>query len=68
MSRILGFDANTVYAVIIVLILVIFGIVTFKYYAYVSAGNKSALSAGFGTGFTLLPMKEHMCGKKQCNR
>jgi hypothetical protein len=59
-DTILGFDSNTVYAVIILLILIILGVITFHYYAFISAGNKSVLSAGFGTGFTFWPKKEHM--------
>lgn len=58
MDTILGFDKNTVYAVIIILILITLGVITFHYYAFVSVGNKSAFNAGFGTGFTLLPYKE----------
>jgi hypothetical protein len=72
MSEILGFKANTVYAIIIVMILVILGIVSFHYYAFVSAGKTSAFSAGAGAGFTLYPYKEHMtlgeydaCAKKE---
>ncbi len=70
MDTILGFDKNTVYAVIIILILITLGVITFHYYAFVSAGNKSAFSAGFGTGFTLLPYKEGFDGEhkgKKCD-
>lgn len=57
-GQILGLNANTFYALIVLLVLVILGIVTFHYYAYLSAGRGSAFSAGAGLGFALLPQKE----------
>jgi hypothetical protein len=68
-----GMNKNILY-VIIILACIVFGIITFNYYAYISAGNKSALSAGAGASFKLLPLndKEHfscdICGRiPQCN-
>jgi hypothetical protein len=59
---------DTVYAIIIVLILIVLGIITFHYYAFISTQNNAALSAGFGTGFALLPMKENFSCSKCANR
>jgi hypothetical protein len=54
-DTILGMNSNTVYAIIILLILIILGVVTFHYYAYISVGKKAALNTGAGFNFTLLP-------------
>lgn len=66
MSEILGLRSDVVYAIILILILIILGVITFHYYAFISSGNNSALSAGIGAGFTLLPYKakEHMTGEE----
>ena len=65
-KKILGFDQNVVYTAIIILILVILGVITFHYYAFVSAGDKAALSGGFGAGFKFMPVykKEHLDGQE----
>lgn len=64
-NKILGFNQDAVYAAIIILILIILGVITFHYYAFVTAGDKSAFSAGFGAGFKLMPVhtKENLEGQ-----
>lgn len=47
MDRILGMDTSTFYALILLLLLIILGIVSFNYYAYVNAKD----GIRFGTGF-----------------
>ena len=54
-SKILGFNSDTFYGLLFLILLIILGIVSFHYYGYVSGGGGSALSAGTGVGFTLLP-------------
>jgi hypothetical protein len=54
-QRILGMTSDSFYALVFLLLLVILGVVSFHYYVYVSSGKGSALSAGTGLGFTLLP-------------
>ncbi len=58
MAKILGINSNIVF-IVVLLLLIVFGIIGFKYYAYMTAGNKSAFDAGFGTEFTILPYKEN---------
>jgi hypothetical protein len=58
MAEILGLKSDVVYAMIIILILIVLGVVSFHYYAFVSAGQNSALSMGAGTSFVLLPNKK----------
>lgn len=55
MDTILGMNAESFYTLLFVLLLIILGVVTFHYYAYLSSGNGSALRAGAGVGFNLLP-------------
>jgi hypothetical protein len=57
MGEILGFKSDVVYAIMIILVLLVLGVVSFHYYAFVSAGQNSALSMGAGTSFVLLPNK-----------
>lgn len=57
-NQILGVNRNVVYTLIVLLALIILGIVTFHYYAYLTAGRGSALSAGAGMGFAFLPQKD----------
>ena len=57
-DQILGMRQDTVYLLIILLILVILGIVTFHYYAYVSVGQGSVLNTGAGVNLTLLKSKD----------
>lgn len=57
-NQILGVNRNVVYTLIILLALIILGVVTFHYYAYMSAGRGSALSAGAGMGFSFLPQRD----------
>jgi nickel-dependent lactate racemase len=71
-DKILGMNANVVYVVIIILC-ILFGIITFNYYAYISSGNKSVLSGGIGSSFVLMPYNkaEHFgcewCQKMNAN-
>lgn len=58
MAEILGLKSDVVYAIILILVLIVLGIVTFHYYAFVSAGQNSALSMGVGSSFVLLPHKK----------
>lgn len=55
--RILGMNADSFYALIFLILLVILGVVSFHYYVYVASGKGSALSAGTGLGFSILPGK-----------
>jgi hypothetical protein len=55
---ILGMNEDTFYALLFLILLIILGIVSFHYYIYISGGGKSALRAGTGVGFTLLPGKD----------
>lgn len=57
-DRILGMNQDTVYLLIILLMLIILGIVTFHYYAYISVGQGSVLTTGAGVNFTLLKAKD----------
>ena len=57
-NQIFGINSNVIYTLVILLALIILGVVTFHYYAYMSAGRGSALSAGAGLGFSVLPQKE----------
>lgn len=51
-------DYNMLFALIVVLLLIILGIVTFHYHAYISVGNGSALNTGAGFAFVLLPKED----------
>lgn len=57
-DKILGVNSDTVYLLIILLILVILGVVTFHYYAYVSVGQGSVLNTGAGVNFTLMKSQD----------
>ncbi|ARF12223.1 hypothetical protein Klosneuvirus_4_38 [Klosneuvirus KNV1] len=57
-NQILGVNRNVVYTLIVLLALIILGIVTFHYYAYLTAGSGSALSAGAGMGFAFMPKRD----------
>ena len=57
-NQILGVNRNVVYTLVIILALVILGIVTFHYFAYLTAGHGSALSAGAGVGFSFWPKRD----------
>jgi len=54
-TRILGMNADSFYALVFLLLLVILGVVSFHYYVYVASGKGSALTAATGLGFSLLP-------------
>lgn len=54
-GQILGLSADSFYALMFLLLLIILGIVSFHYYVYVSGGNDAAFRAGTGVGITLLP-------------
>lgn len=54
-NKILGLNPDVFYVIIIVLALIILGIVTFHYYAYVKAGGSSVMDMGVGAGITVLP-------------
>ncbi len=56
-NQILGFNANAVYATIVVIILVILGVITFHYYAYVSTQD-ALFKIGFGAGVSVLENKK----------
>ena len=52
-NQVLGMNAAIV---VVALLLIILGVVTFHYHAYVNAGGRrSALSAGMGARVALLP-------------
>lgn len=51
-DRILGIDQEKFYALLIILLLIILGIVSFHYYAYVFANN--GIGFGTGIGFSIL--------------
>jgi hypothetical protein len=58
-SKILGINTDTFYALLFLVLLLILGIVSFHYYVFIKAGGHSALNAGIGAGFTLLPGMGH---------
>jgi hypothetical protein len=51
-NQILGFDRNVVYIVLILILLVSLGILSFHYYVFVS--GKNGIQASTGIGFSLL--------------
>jgi len=53
-DMILGFNANTFYGVLLLLLLIILGIVSFHYFVYIKGGN-GGLRAGTGVGVAILP-------------
>ncbi len=57
-SKILGLNADTVFAGIIIIMLIILGVITFHYYAYISVGKGSAFNVGLGANVMLLPVKK----------
>ena len=57
-DKILGFNKDAVYMVIIILILIILGLVTANYYSYVTLGNKSVMSAGLGGNIAIMPKQQ----------
>lgn len=54
-GKILGMNIDILFALLILLLLFILGIVSFHFYGYISAGQNSALSAATGLGFSLFP-------------
>ena len=54
-GKILGMDTNTFFSLLFLILLLILGLVTFQYYAYVSGGGNAALRAGTGANFAILP-------------
>lgn len=63
--KILGIDANIVFMVILVVLFVILGILTFHFYGYISSGQNSVFSAGTGFGVSLLPNRQQQQMIKQ---
>ena len=55
-DRILGFTTETFYGLILLLLLIILGIVSFNYYVYVNGDN--GFRAGTGFGFAILPGRQ----------
>ncbi|ARF12224.1 hypothetical protein Klosneuvirus_4_39 [Klosneuvirus KNV1] len=52
-NQVLGLNATLV---VVALLLIILGVVTFHYHAYVNAGGRrGALNAGMGARFSILP-------------
>ena len=56
--KILGIDANIIFILILVMLFVIFGIVTFQMYGFISSGQNSVFSAGTGFGVSILPDRQ----------
>lgn len=54
-GQILGMKTDTVIIVLLAIFLFAFGILAFNYYVFFSGGGDSAVSAGTGVSFTLLP-------------
>lgn len=54
-KMILGLDTDTFYALVLLLLLIILGLVTFQYYFFIS--GKNGLSFGTGLGVNLLPQR-----------
>jgi hypothetical protein len=52
MDNILGMSADNIFAIVIILMLIILGIVTFHFYTYVTVGKKSVICCAY---FQLLP-------------
>lgn len=55
-DRILGFNTDTFYGLILLLLLIILGIVSFNYYVYVNGDN--GFRAGTGIDFAILPGRQ----------
>lgn len=56
-TQVLGLNATIL---VVALLLIILGVVTFHYHAYVSAGGRrGALSAGMGARMALLPQDQY---------
>ncbi len=55
---ILGMNSDNVFAIIILLMLIILGVVTFHFYTYATVGSGSVFNAGSGIGFKLLPTQQ----------
>lgn len=47
-GQILGMEPNTFYALVLLLLLVVLGLVSFQYYAYLSGKNGLRFGTGFG--------------------
>ncbi len=58
MFEILGMNSDKMFSIIILLILIILGIVTFHFYSYVSVGKDAVFSAGSGANFRFMPLKQ----------
>ncbi len=58
MFEILGMNSDKMFSIIILLILIILGIVTFHFYSYVSVGKDSVLSGGSGASFRFMPLNQ----------
>lgn len=56
--EILGMDSNSFYALVLLILLTILGLVSFHYYAYFSA--KNGIRAGTGFGVSILPGRQEM--------
>lgn len=54
-------NSNYIFAIIIIIMVIIFGVVTLHYYAYISSNNRAVLNVGLGGGikFLELPIKKH---------
>lgn len=56
-DEILGFQRDNFYGLMLLILLIILGIVSFNYYIIVNTGGTSALRAKTGVGFAILPKK-----------
>lgn len=54
-SQILGMNVS---AIVVILLLVILGIVSFHYYTFIVTGKQSAVSAGIGAGASIFPYQQ----------
>lgn len=59
-GKILGMNVDIFFALLILLLLFILGIVSFHFYGYIVSGtSQSALSAGTGVGISLFPNRDN---------
>ena len=63
--KILGIDGNIIFILILILLFVICGLLTFQFYGFISSGQNSVLSTGAGFGVSILPNRQQQQMIKQ---
>lgn len=62
---ILNMKVDTVFGIIIILMLIILGVVTFHFYSYLTVGKGAVLDTGVGAGFKLMPYRQNQMQRMQ---